>query len=336
LEIQRQQLLQERQQFHLEQLRAAEFRQRQLAAQQLMTEGKLTIPTIVNNQTPLVSTAAAAAAPSVQQQQAQQSSSIPTPAPTIVVAPVATTAAPTVASPAPQTVVMVAQPQHLQQARPPSAQPAPAVVVEQPPPPPPQQQQQQQPPSSQTPTPIGQQQPQSQPQPQVVQPIQITATAVPIQQQQQQPNQGQASPSSSMMVSTAGQPSSNQTPSNENLNNGKLFFNKNYRISIIEVTFTLFSLSLFPQINKSTNLIKVLTQNCFVFSISLYLPFFLSIYLSFTIYIKTYTKIFFYFLSFCSCFGIVSVLAVNAHMFLLDSLPTDDAFLLCYLKSAPP
>lgn len=46
LEHQRQQLLQERQQFHLEQLRAAEFRQRQQAAQQLATEGKLSIPVI--------------------------------------------------------------------------------------------------------------------------------------------------------------------------------------------------------------------------------------------------------------------------------------------------
>ena len=45
MEHQRQQLLQERQQFHLEQLRAAEFRQRQLAAQQLLTEGKLIVPT---------------------------------------------------------------------------------------------------------------------------------------------------------------------------------------------------------------------------------------------------------------------------------------------------
>ena len=51
-------MLQERQQFHLEQLRAAELRQRQLAAQQLLNEGKLTMPTIVtvqsNQQQPLV------------------------------------------------------------------------------------------------------------------------------------------------------------------------------------------------------------------------------------------------------------------------------------------
>jgi SWI/SNF related-matrix-associated actin-dependent regulator of chromatin subfamily C len=47
LELQRQQLLQERQQFHLEQLRAAELRQRQIASQQLITEGKLTIPQVV-------------------------------------------------------------------------------------------------------------------------------------------------------------------------------------------------------------------------------------------------------------------------------------------------
>ena len=45
MEHQRQQLVQERQQFHLEQLRAAEFRQRQLAAQQLLDEGKLQMPT---------------------------------------------------------------------------------------------------------------------------------------------------------------------------------------------------------------------------------------------------------------------------------------------------
>lgn len=38
LEYQRQQLLQERQQFHMEQLRAAEFRARQMAAQQLTSE----------------------------------------------------------------------------------------------------------------------------------------------------------------------------------------------------------------------------------------------------------------------------------------------------------
>ena len=44
LEHQRQQLLQERQQFHLEQLKAAEFRQRQVAAQQLLNENKLSIP----------------------------------------------------------------------------------------------------------------------------------------------------------------------------------------------------------------------------------------------------------------------------------------------------
>ncbi len=38
LEYQRQQLLQERQQFHMEQLRAAEFRARQVAAQHLAVE----------------------------------------------------------------------------------------------------------------------------------------------------------------------------------------------------------------------------------------------------------------------------------------------------------
>ncbi len=40
LEIQRQQLLQERQQFHMEQLRAAEYRARQTAASQLSAEAK--------------------------------------------------------------------------------------------------------------------------------------------------------------------------------------------------------------------------------------------------------------------------------------------------------
>ena len=48
LEHQRQQLLQERQQFHLEQLRAAEMRQRQLAAHQLLNENKLAIPVVPN------------------------------------------------------------------------------------------------------------------------------------------------------------------------------------------------------------------------------------------------------------------------------------------------
>ena len=48
MEHQRQQLLQERQQFHCEQLRAAEFRQRQLAAQQLLNEGKLVVPAQVS------------------------------------------------------------------------------------------------------------------------------------------------------------------------------------------------------------------------------------------------------------------------------------------------
>ena len=40
LEVQRQQLLQERQQFHMEQLRAAEYRARQTAASQLSAEAK--------------------------------------------------------------------------------------------------------------------------------------------------------------------------------------------------------------------------------------------------------------------------------------------------------
>ena len=53
LEHQRQQLLQERQQFHLEQLRAAEMRQRQLAAHQLLNENKLAIP-VVPNAAPVV------------------------------------------------------------------------------------------------------------------------------------------------------------------------------------------------------------------------------------------------------------------------------------------
>ncbi len=46
LEHQRQQLLQERQQFHLEQLRSVELKQRTQAANQLISEGKLTIPQI--------------------------------------------------------------------------------------------------------------------------------------------------------------------------------------------------------------------------------------------------------------------------------------------------
>ena len=42
LEYQRQQLLQERQQFHMEQVRAAEYRARQIAMQQMSTEQKQT------------------------------------------------------------------------------------------------------------------------------------------------------------------------------------------------------------------------------------------------------------------------------------------------------
>ena len=42
LEYQRQQLLQERQQFHMEQVRAAEYRARQIAMQQMATEQKPT------------------------------------------------------------------------------------------------------------------------------------------------------------------------------------------------------------------------------------------------------------------------------------------------------
>ena len=43
LEYQRQQLIQERQQFHLEQLKAAEFRARSVAQQQLNKEAGLTV-----------------------------------------------------------------------------------------------------------------------------------------------------------------------------------------------------------------------------------------------------------------------------------------------------
>merc|ERR1719208_189600 len=43
LEYQRQQLIQERQQFHLEQLKAAEFRARSVAQQQLNKEGGVTV-----------------------------------------------------------------------------------------------------------------------------------------------------------------------------------------------------------------------------------------------------------------------------------------------------
>ncbi len=80
LEHQRQQLLQERQQFHLEQLRAAEYRQRQLAAQQHLNDGKLKVPTqpqrlIIQQQqtpsseTPMDASSSVAPSPAIQQQQ---------------------------------------------------------------------------------------------------------------------------------------------------------------------------------------------------------------------------------------------------------------------------
>ena len=81
LEHQRQQLLQERQQFHLEQLRSAELRQRQLAAQQLLNEGKLTMPSIVPQAAvtaptaPIVNAQIAAAAPSTQASSSSTSAS---------------------------------------------------------------------------------------------------------------------------------------------------------------------------------------------------------------------------------------------------------------------
>jgi hypothetical protein len=71
LEHQRQQLLQERQQFHLEQLRVAESRQRQMAAQQLLNEGKLTMPIVA-------STVQASSQSQPQQQQQQQPISVMT------------------------------------------------------------------------------------------------------------------------------------------------------------------------------------------------------------------------------------------------------------------
>jgi len=46
LEYQRQDLLRERQQFHMEQLRAAEFRAKQLAAQQISVEQKAGGPAV--------------------------------------------------------------------------------------------------------------------------------------------------------------------------------------------------------------------------------------------------------------------------------------------------
>lgn len=141
MEQQRQQLLQERQQFHLEQLRAAEFRQRQFAAQQLVSEGKLTIPQINNPPQQQQQT------PPQQQHQPQQtatsstfasSSSTNTPTPPIMItanAPLPASQA--VASPvsnivsvqqqcpqsdqSQQQAAAVQQPQ--QQQRPPSAQP---------------------------------------------------------------------------------------------------------------------------------------------------------------------------------------------------------------------
>lgn len=150
LELQRQQLLQERQHFHLEQLRATEFRQRQLAAQQLLNEGKLTIPTI---NTPMIAAAPVPAvtvtntatinqaqnqpAPIVQQP-AQLHTAVPaqvassstfassstSPAPQSSSSP-APTGAPVVVSAIPNVVVQQQQ-QPPQQQRPPS-QPAPST-----------------------------------------------------------------------------------------------------------------------------------------------------------------------------------------------------------------
>ena len=127
---QRQQLVKERQQFQLEQLKTVELRQRQMAAQNLLAEGKLVIPTVIVNQT-----APASAVVQLQPPQAKTPQPMP--------------AAPT---PPPQTTqqqqVIVAQQQ-------------PQPVTPQPPAPPPsvpspapqqQQQQQQQPPQSQTPS----------------------------------------------------------------------------------------------------------------------------------------------------------------------------------------
>merc|ERR1711993_156737 len=54
LEYQRQQLIQERQQFHLEQLRAAEFRARSAAQQQLSREQNLSSGQMTSGQPPTI------------------------------------------------------------------------------------------------------------------------------------------------------------------------------------------------------------------------------------------------------------------------------------------
>ena len=74
MEHQRQQLIKERQQFQLEQLKTVELRQRQLSAQNLLAEGKLVIPTVIVNQV-----VAAPQPPTVVQLQAPPQAKTPQP-----------------------------------------------------------------------------------------------------------------------------------------------------------------------------------------------------------------------------------------------------------------
>lgn len=155
--------MQERQQFHLEQLRAVEFRQRQMAAQQLINESKLTIPQInlppqqVVQMQPAVMVASpvvgvATAPNAVQQQQQQQAvGAHQQQAPIVMMtANAPMPAAQVVASPLPS-IVSVQQPQ-MQSAV--AQQPSPQAQSTQQP-----QQAGSRPPSTQPPTPQAQQAP---------------------------------------------------------------------------------------------------------------------------------------------------------------------------------
>lgn len=192
LEHQRQQLVKERQQFQLEQLKTVELRQRQMAAQNLLAEGKLVIPTVIVNQV--------APAPTVAQLQPPQAKT-PQPMP----------AAPT-PPPQQQQQVLVAQqqPQPSVTPQPPPSVPSPA--------PQPIQQQPQQPPQSQTPSTITtdtQQQPSQVPQSEVIVNKQLPANPSPAPSpslQQQQQSQLQVASQPIPVAQTNGQPQQSTTP----------------------------------------------------------------------------------------------------------------------------
>ncbi len=89
--MQRQQLLQERQQFHMEQLRAAEYRARQTAASQISSEAKSQIGAAMSTGAPNVPVGPGASAPSAQMAQPGMPSQTTTQAPPVPAGPAATT-----------------------------------------------------------------------------------------------------------------------------------------------------------------------------------------------------------------------------------------------------